>query len=259
MNELIDKNPAINVHEREFKRLLGYPNGHELEGKSIELADLTRQWYNANGKPWVYSLRIDDLDFSEENLKIGNVEFASKRFRNQLAEANAFCAMLTIVSAGKECEEKALQLWHEGKPDEYFFFEVYGSAVAEHLLTNTGARFCAWAEENNFAVLPNYSPGYPGWNVLDQKQLLELILQKKKNDLPGKINVFESGMLNPKKSMLAVFGITKNISKVRKLSELIPCETCSMFSCQYRKTPYKYSLDQTENMKQLQRRKKEHL
>lgn len=252
MNELIDINPDINVREEEYIRLLGYPTGYELKDRSRELADWAKDWFNKNGKPWVYALRSGEIDFTNETLKINNVEFASKKFREQLAEAGAESVMLVAVSAGKELELKSKQLWQEGKPDEYFFLEVYGSAVVEHLVTNTGASFCAWAEENNFAVLPHYSPGYPGWNITDQINLLELIKRKNENFLPGKLEVFETGMLNPKKSLLAVFGITKNISSVRRLTDLIPCETCSLPACQYRRTAYKYSLNQIENVSQLQ-------
>jgi hypothetical protein len=252
MNELIDKKPDTNVKESEYKRLLGYPSDYELEDRARELADWARQWYNENGKPWIYALKYDKLDTSKENLSIENIELSSKKLRNQFAEAEADSAMLAVVSAGKECEEKALQLWLEGKPDEYFFLEVYGSAVVEHLVTTIGFRFCDWAEKNNKMVLPHYSPGYPGWRVEDQEKILKLIKQDKTHDLPGEIYLFDSGMLRPKKSMLALFGITKNVSKVRNLKELIPCESCSLANCRYRRIPYKNPRRQIEDIRRLQ-------
>ncbi len=252
MNELIDIKPDINVNEVEYKRLLGYPYHHELEGRSRELADWARDWYYKKGKPWIYAVRIDEIDFSNEKIRINDIEFSSKRLCSQLREANAKSLILAAVSAGAECEKKAAQFWRENKPDKYFFLEIFGSAVVEHLITNAGARFCAWADENNSAVLPHYSPGYPGWDVTDQNKLLKLIEQKSNNDLPGTIEVLETGMLKPKKSLLALFGITKNIEKVKKLSELIPCETCSLQGCKYRRTNYKYSRNPIEDVNKLQ-------
>ncbi len=160
--------------------------------------------------------------------------------------------MLVVVSAGKELEEKAHQLWKEGKPDEYFFLEVYGSAVVERLVTTTGARFCAWADENNLSVLPHYSPGYPGWGIKEQNKYLELIRQQNSNKFPGEIKVLETGMLKPKKSLLALFGITKQLDKVQNLRELIPCENCSLQNCQYRRKPYKFPRKQIEDVNELQ-------
>ena len=49
------------------------------------------------------------------------------------------------------------------KPDEYFFLEVFGSAVVEHLVTMTGARLVRLGRRRGSAVLPHYSPGYPEW------------------------------------------------------------------------------------------------
>ena len=198
MNELIDIQPDINVIESEYKRLLGYPSDYELEDRARELADWARQWYSKNGKPWVYAVHLNKLDTSKENLTVNNVVLSSKKLRNQFAEVETDSAMLAVVSAGKECEEKAHQLWLEGKPDEYFFLEVYGSAIVEHLVATTGFRFCDWAEKNNMMVLPHYSPGYPGWKVEDQEKILQLIEQNKTRDLPGEIYLLESGMLKPK-------------------------------------------------------------
>jgi hypothetical protein len=55
------------------------------------------------------------------------------------------------------------------------------------------------------------------------------------------LDVFESGMLRPKKSLLAVFGVTRHVDRVRPLTELSPCESCSFVPCQYRRAPYRRS------------------
>jgi hypothetical protein len=252
MNELIDNNPDINVKESEYKRLLGYPHHYEIEGRAHELADWARQWYTENGHPWVYAINIADLDLSNQKLRIDNIEFSSKKLHSQFEKAGVHGTMLVAASAGKECEEKARELWLEGKPDEYFFLEVFGSAVVEHLITTTGFRFCDWAEQNNMGVLPHYSPGYAGWNIEDQNKILQLIRQKKNQELPGEITILETGMLKPKKSMLALFGITKHLDKVQNLRELIPCKSCSLVSCQYRREPYRYPRTQIEDVHQLE-------
>jgi len=41
-------------------------------------------------------------------------------------------------SAGHALDERTAELWREGKPDEYFFTAIYGSAVVEHLVAGTG-------------------------------------------------------------------------------------------------------------------------
>jgi hypothetical protein len=60
--------------------------------------------------------------------------------------------------------------------------------------------------------------------------------------------VLESGALRPKKSLLAVFGLTKHTAHLQRLTELVPCENCSFNPCQYRRAP-KYAV----NIKALRR------
>jgi hypothetical protein len=253
MLELIETNPPVNVQESEYKRLLGYPKNHALDGRPRELADWARQWYAANGRPWVYARQTNHLELAGERLRVHGVEFASKQLHDQFAAAQAHAAVLVAVSAGKECEEKARQLWREGKPDEYFFLEMYGSAVVEHLVAIASGRICGWADQNGVAVLPHYSPGYSGWDISDQIKLWNLIRQKWGRDFPGEIHVLDSGMLQPKKSLLGVFGVTRHLDKVRKLATLIPCENCSLPGCQYRRTPYRRPPPQIEDVRRLQR------
>ena len=192
MIEIRDRSPDVNVQLAEYVRLLGYPRGWVLKDRAKELADWARAWYFTHGRPWVYARNADDLQVGDDTIRVDGVVFASARVRNTLHSAGAYSAILTAVSAGPELEEEAQARWRDGKPDEYFFLEVYGSAVVEHLVTMTGARLCAWADGESSAVLPHYSPGYPEWNIDQQAPLLELIGRGYGGSFP--LQVFESGM-----------------------------------------------------------------
>jgi hypothetical protein len=245
-----DSTPSVSVQESEYKRLLGFPAAYEIEGRARELADWARDWYSKNGRPWVFARNAESLAIGGEALSVNNIQFASRRLREQLAEAHASRAALVAVSAGPECETHARQLWQEDKPDEYFFLEIYGSAVVEHLVTQTGARLCAWADEHGLAVLPHYSPGYTGWEMADQVKLLALLRQAP--GFPAPLDALETGMLRPKKSLLALFGLTDRLDLARNLATLIPCENCSFTPCQFRRAPFKRSTPQLEDVRRLQ-------
>jgi hypothetical protein len=150
--------------------------------------------------------------------------------------------MVAAVSAGEELEQHAQQLWRDEKPDEYFFSEVFGSAVVEHLITMLGARLCALAGAEGLAVLPHFSPGYDDWDIAEQPRLLELVPQTRKTPLPGPLAALESGMLRPKKSLLAVFGVTRHTANILRLADLNPCQSCSFLPCQYRRAAYRRAL-----------------
>jgi hypothetical protein len=232
--------PGVDVQPSEYVRLLGYPAGAVLEDRAAELAVEAREWYAKHGRPWVYVRHASSLQIGDDAVVIDGIAFGSTRLRNAFYRAGAHGAVLAAVSAGLELETEAQARWRDEKPDEYFFLEVYGSAVVEHLVTTTGARLCDWAEARGAAVLPHYSPGYPDWTIDEQPRLLELIRSSCPAPMP--IEVLESGMLRPKKSLLAVFGLTHHVDRVRRLTDLSACENCSFGPCQYRRAPYRRSL-----------------
>ncbi len=237
--ELAGTVPELNVLPEEYARLLGYPRGWVLEGKARELAAWARDWYAKNGRPWFYARQAENFAVAGGCIDIDGVPFASKRLESTLLEAEARNVILVAVGAGPEAEEEASRRWAEEKPDEYFFLEMYASAVVEHLTTTTGARLCDWAEQHAMAVLPHYSPGYPEWDVAEQPRLLGLIKRTRNEPFPSGVDVLDSGMLRPRKTQLAVFGLTRHTDRLRRLTDLIPCESCSFGPCQYRRAPWR--------------------
>jgi hypothetical protein len=238
MIELASTSPDVEVQPAEYKRLLGYPPRRALSPRARRLARWARAWYAEQGRPWTYARQAANLEISAGSVLVDGVPLASGRLQQTLTEADAHGVVLVAVSAGPEIEQEAHRAWQEGKPDEYFFLETFGSAVVEQLATTVGAGLCAWADGQGMAVLPHSSPGYSGWDVAEQPRLLELIRQTREHALPGHVDVLDSGMLRPKKSLLAVFGLTRHVDRVGRLSELVPCEACSFQPCQYRRRPY---------------------
>ncbi len=252
MLELFDPNPTVNVAPAEYQRLLGFPRHHVLEGRARELADWARDWFGRHGRPWIYARQTNALQLAAGRLNIGGTEFSSQQLHDQFAAAQASHAVMVAVSAGPECEAKARELWQEGKPDEYFFLEVFGSAVVEHLITIASGRICGWADSQGMVALPHYSPGHSGWDVADQPRLWSLLHTKNGHTFPGELHVMDTGMLRPKKSLLAVFGVTANVEQAQRFARLVPCENCSLANCQYRRAPYKHSPPQLEDVRRLQ-------
>lgn len=248
MFSMTETSPQVEVQEAEYQRLLGYPKNRHLEGRAGELVDATEEWFCQNGRPWICAREVSSLELKNGNVCIGGTDFSSKKLREILFEANAHSALLVIVSAGRECEEHARELWEEGKPDEYFFLETYGSAVVEQLLTLASKQICAWADDNKMAALPHFSPGYSGWDIAQQIPLWDLFQQNFNGNLPGELEVLESGMLRPKKSQLAVIGLTHDLDRARRFQKLIPCETCSLPDCRYRRAAYKRARPQLGNL-----------
>lgn len=237
--ELAGTVPEVNVAPEEYARLLGYPRGHILEGRAKDLAEWARGWYGEHGRPWFYARQAESFSLAGDSILVDGASFTSLRLHSTLHQAEADSVVLVAVGAGQEAEEESRRLWEDEKPDEYFFLEIFGSAVVEHLTTTIRAHLCSWAEERGMAVLPHYSPGYPEWDVAEQPRLLDLILRTRSVEFPSPVEALDSGMLRPKKTLLAVFGLTRHAEHLRPLTSLIPCESCSFGPCQYRRAPYR--------------------
>ena len=238
MIEFVQSSPAVDVAPAEYHRLLGYPRDAALGERSLELADWARDWYQSHGRPWIYARCAASLNMADGEVEIDGVAFNSSRLRTALQQAEAHTVFLAAAGAGPEAEEEAQRLWRDDKPDEYFFLEMFGSCVVEHLIAIAGAGLCAWADAHAMAVLPHHSPGYSQWDVAEQGRLLRLIRRDGAVALPGALEALDSGALRPKKSQLAVFGITRHLDRVARLADLVPCQQCSLSNCQYRRTPY---------------------
>lgn len=248
---ILEPNPAVSVAEDEYRRLLGFPRGAEPGDRAQELSAQSRAWYQAHGRPWFYAGPPGAVTLAGGTVRMGDAVFKSGELHARFAEAEVRQAVVVAVSAGEDCEVEARRRWEQEKPDEYFFLEIFGSAVAEQLVTAAGAGLCAWAEQGGLAVLPHYSPGYTGWDVADQVQLYEL-LGSVPGRLPGSLSVNASGMLRPKKSLLALFGLTSRIDLVGQRSQLVPCTGCGYDRCQFRRAPYLGSRPLLEDVRTLQ-------
>lgn len=253
MREWIDDRPDVQVQESEYRRLLGYPSHVELDGRARELADQARSWFELHGRPWIALHAAGEVITNDGRLTVDGTELTSAELAQRFGEAKATGAVYALVSAGPECEAHARALWEDGKPDEYFFLEAYGSAVVEHLIAQAAFQLCAWADREGLAVLPHDSPGYPGWEIGDQRRLLETAQRAGSQTWPGSIAVLDSGMLVPRKSLLALFGIAPASPHLKGKALHIPCEHCSLPKCQYRRVPYRQPMPQTEDVVRLNR------
>jgi hypothetical protein len=247
MFTLTEIRPRVIIPDSEYLRLLGYPKDRPLEGRARELAEAAQKWFSENGRPWICARECPSLQSDGKKMWFCGTEITSRRLLEVFSTASAHSVVLLAASAGKECEEHAKKLWEEEKPDEYYFLESYGSAIVEQLVTLATGRICGWADQNKMAALPHFSPGYAGWNIAGQVPLWKLFRQQFTAGFPGELDVLESGMLRPKKSQLAVFGLTRDLDKARRMQSLIPCEQCPYPDCNYRRSPFKRHRARLEN------------
>ncbi|HEU5078665.1 MAG TPA: hypothetical protein VFT72_05605 [Opitutaceae bacterium] len=237
--ELLDQHPRISVLPSEYWRLLGYPNDEAPGERARELVREARSWFEREGRPWLYFREVE-INVEDESILVEGVRFCSPKLREHFVEFGVQSAVIAAVSAGAACEREARLRWEEGKPDEYFFLEMYGSAVVEHLVASLNARICSLADRDGLMAIPHYSPGYAGWDVAEQNLLFQRLIAGRPEMFPEPLEVLSSGMLRPKKSLLAIVGLAPRRADAPS-AHRVPCETCSYSPCQYRRTPYRHA------------------
>lgn len=232
----------VEVLDSEYNRLLGFPPDFVRAERVEELAQWARRWYEENGRPWVFTRLAESLEIDPGGFSVEGVRFSSDKTVERLRNAKAHSCVLVAVGAGAETEIEAQRRWEMEHPDEYFFLEMYGSAVVEHLLTRESAKICAWADSQGWAALPHYSPGYTGWDLSDQAALFGLVAREGAEYLGERLQLLSSGMLRPRKSQIAIIGVTNKNDLPADSGHLIPCEDCAYSPCAFRRAPYKWRI-----------------
>src|SRR5262245_29574638 len=225
--EWLDNNPLVDVPQADFLRLLGYPRNHEPSGRAVELIQWARDWFADNANSWVFARSVC-IDLMPGSIRIDGEDFASQRMARRFASANVRQAMLVAVSAGPELEMQAKSSWEKGLPDEYFFLECFGSAMVEQLVAYAGCHLDREARAQSLSLMRHESPGYGNWDIGEQVRLLKLTGLDRLESL-------ESGMLRPKKSQLAVFGLTERALPATERFDAVLCRSCALPDCDFRR------------------------
>lgn len=227
---------ASEVAAAEYARLLGLPRARPLEGDLAERARDARAWYAEKGRPWIAarSMAIARLDEDAVALEGGTV-FTSRSLAQRLRAGAAHRLVALAVTAGERVDEESRRLWDDGRPDEAYFLDRFGAAVAEHLVPWASVWFCRDSERDGETVLAHLSPGCADWSLAEQQGLMSAV-SGGTDDTPGPLRMLSSGMLTPKNSLLAVRGLTRHAVPA---SPADACRACDLTPCGFRRAPHR--------------------
>lgn len=227
---------ASAVTDREFARLLSWPRERPFDGLVAERVAGARAWYAAYGDPWVASRRVGlrSVEPNAVTLDTGAV-FHGFDFARRLLEGGAHAAIAVAITAGSRVEEASRRHWSEGRPDEGYFLDRFGAAVAEELLRWASLWACRDAESAGETVLFHLSPGCGGWPFEEQPTLMGMLADGATR--LGRVTMLESGGLTPGHSLLAVLALTGN--QVAPEAARDACRRCDLFRCTFRRAPFR--------------------
>ncbi len=204
----ISAEPTVDVAAAHFRHHLGMPPGVTLDDTiETRLAEV-ESMFREHAHPWaaVRTVALHSIEDARIRLDHG-VELHSADFSQVLHAGDALALAVVAVSAGHEVDREIERRWNLGEPDSALFLAAYAVAVAERLRARAIQRLRTELRDSGEAIFPHWSPGYPGWDLRDQRHLFALLREDDDPAWAGPIEVLDTGALTPVRSTLAAIGI----------------------------------------------------
>lgn len=224
----------IQINYEEVLRYLGY-KGQDIDDNLKEIIDkcinLTKNRINPR-----YILRVYPI---ERRIKVEGI--GSKKYLVDLKGTNITLDSKDIYNLLEECSEclvmaSTLGLDIEREIKKYSYVDLTKGIVTDSCATTAIEEVCNIVEntyrrgliENGKYLTTRYSPGYGDLSIETNRQLINLLDTQNKIGL----TITESNIMIPRKSVIAILGISERTKLNRKKS----CLSCNNYNrCKYRK------------------------
>jgi hypothetical protein len=135
---------------------------------------------------------------------------------------------LFVCTAGEKFSFYSNKYFKEGNYLRGFIIDTFGSLIVEKSVDLFHQNLESKFSEVGLKLTNRYSPGYCDWQVNDQQQLFSLLPEN-----PCNIQLSDSNLMIPIKSISGIIGIGKEVEK-REYS----CSICKNKTCIYRKVRF---------------------
>ena len=226
---------SLRVSQHRLGRRLGYPDSAIPEGRPRELIGEARRVFEEDADPWRRAVEVDVARKSGTEIALGNdVVVCSPVLARRIELAREPRAVVVVVTLGETLDRVIERCWAEERCDLAWFLEAYAAAAVSALLAETRAAIGRVLDRAGIVVMPQYCPGYEGWELREQFKLIGLI--ESATERAMHIRILDSGMLVPAKSILGVCPLTRDAGVIEKSAAWNPCETCTIHDCACMKT-----------------------
>jgi cobalamin-dependent methionine synthase I len=211
--------PAI--ENDELAKLLGSQKKKSLPKSIRKKVRTARQKLNKLIKPSLHYRIVKPSVTDSDVVQLDEtVEFTSTQLAKTLKDAEEIVCFVGTI--GTDVENEINRLLGKQKLAEAYILDAMASVAVENMID----RFQNLME-NRFSVEDRtvtlrFSPGYCDWPVTQQKKLFKIFNPKQLN-----VELLDSCLMKPRKSVSGVFGITPQES-----ASYNPCRDCPTRSCE---------------------------
>jgi hypothetical protein len=212
------------IENNELAKLLGGQEKKSLPKSIRKKVRAARQKLNKLIKPSVHYRIVKPSVTDNDAVQLDEtVEFTSTQLAKTLKNAEEIVCFVGTIGTGAENEIN--RLLAKQKLAEAYILDAMASVAVENMID----RFQNLME-NRFSgedrtVTLRFSPGYCDWPVTQQKKLFKIFNPKQLN-----VELLDSCLMKPRKSISGVFGITPQESESYN-----PCRDCPTRRCESRR------------------------
>jgi hypothetical protein len=225
MNEFVEYPIAyreLAVNPNAAAPMLGYDSNlpDDVLEMVSEVMNETADDYDIRGGYVIF----DHLTFNKNNysLTVGNTTFQiGKIVFQQLKQSEQIAAF--VCTAGVGIEQYSRRMLAANEPLKGFIANILGGVVVEAAIDKIQQELSDEMKTQRLNITNRYSPGYCGWQTVEQHKLFALL----PNTLG--IRLTESALMQPVKSVSGIIGIGTDVK-----FNPYTCRICEATQCVYR-------------------------
>lgn len=212
------------VENDKLAKLLGGQKRERLPKSILKKVQTAREKLNRLMKPSLHYRIVKPSVMDKAVVQLDeSVEFTSAKLAKTLKNAEKIVCFVGTI--GTEVEDEINKLLGKQKLADAYILDAMASVAVENMID----RFQHLMENRYSAedrtVTLRFSPGYCDWPVTQQKKLFNIFESRQL-----KVELLDSCLMKPRKSISGVFGITS-----QKSVSYNPCRGCPTRNCDSRR------------------------
>lgn len=215
----------LHLNRSEIESVLGYKEDDDRMIVSDLIDELLDEAKNITDIKAQYSIfNNPQSNAGSKTITLENINFGVEKIvYNQLKKSGSIAVFL--CTAGPEIGIRSRQLMQEKDFLKGYIYDIIGSEIVEAAADLMQSDMEKNLIKSDLKITNRYSPGYCGWNVVEQHKLFHLIPE----NYCG-IRLTGSALMDPVKSISGFIGIGKEVK-----NNPYTCRMCSHDDCVYRR------------------------
>jgi hypothetical protein len=215
----------LHLNSSQIETVLGYKDDEDRSLVTSMIDEILKESAGISNIRAQYSIFDEvELDDLTKSLRVRNTYFQIKNIVfTQLRRSDSIAIFL--CTAGAEIGIRSKNAMMERDFLKGYIYDVVGSEIVEAAADIMQEGLGESMLDSGKKITNRYSPGYCGWDVVEQHKLFALIPE----NYCG-IQLTPSALMNPVKSISGIIGIGKDV----RYSQYT-CKMCNMNDCIYRR------------------------